>query len=313
MPRLDIGSPQTPLLMNIQPLLDAFGPELHDPEEESFLLFSQSIPSQNLGFVDSKATILELTIGNSDLLIHQSPTILSSNRGGGTTGAVVWKITPLFASWITSNLNPFRNYNILTSNSTVLELGCGISGIIGLTLAPHIKSYVLTDQAYVMKLLNQNLLENQQDTLSSTSKGRKNTAKPKRGSTVAVSTKSISNIITKPLDWETDEVTPSLTGSNLNHSFDAVIACDCIYNETLIQPLVQACTDICKLRSLDTSENIGRSTVCIIAQQLRSPEVFEAWLKAFHKAFRVWHIPDVELINGLKSDSGFVIHVGILR
>lgn len=56
-------------------------------EVESFLLFSQSIPSQNLGFVDAKATVLELSIGNRDLSIHQSPTILSSNRDGGTTGA----------------------------------------------------------------------------------------------------------------------------------------------------------------------------------------------------------------------------------
>ena len=54
---------------------------------ESFLLFSQSIPSQNLGFVDSKTTSLELSIGGQDLTIHQSPTILSSDRGGGTTGA----------------------------------------------------------------------------------------------------------------------------------------------------------------------------------------------------------------------------------
>jgi hypothetical protein len=37
--------------------------------------------------VDAKATVLELSIGNRDLSIHQSPTILSSNRDGGTTGA----------------------------------------------------------------------------------------------------------------------------------------------------------------------------------------------------------------------------------
>lgn len=54
---------------------------------EVFLLFSQSIPSQNLGFVDPKATVLDLTINGHDLTIHQSPTLLSSNRGGGTTGA----------------------------------------------------------------------------------------------------------------------------------------------------------------------------------------------------------------------------------
>jgi len=73
--------------MTIQSLLHALGPEIEDPEEEAFLLFTQPIPSQNLGFVDSKASTLELTIGDRDLTIHQSPTILSSSRGGGTTGA----------------------------------------------------------------------------------------------------------------------------------------------------------------------------------------------------------------------------------
>lgn len=54
---------------------------------EAFLLFSQSIPSQNLGFVNPKATVLDISINGYDLTIHQSPTLLSSNRGGGTTGA----------------------------------------------------------------------------------------------------------------------------------------------------------------------------------------------------------------------------------
>jgi hypothetical protein len=54
---------------------------------ETFLVFSQSIPSQNLGFVDSKATTLNLTVAGKDLSITQSPGILSSDRTGGTTGA----------------------------------------------------------------------------------------------------------------------------------------------------------------------------------------------------------------------------------
>lgn len=54
---------------------------------ESFLLFSQDLPSQDLGFVDAKATTLELTVADEDMTIHQSPTLLSSNRAGGTTGA----------------------------------------------------------------------------------------------------------------------------------------------------------------------------------------------------------------------------------
>ena len=54
---------------------------------ETFLLFSQPIPSQDLGFVDSKATVLETEIAGKDYTIHQSPTLLSSNRAAGTTGA----------------------------------------------------------------------------------------------------------------------------------------------------------------------------------------------------------------------------------
>ena len=95
-----------------------------------------------------------------------------------------------------------------------------------------------------MQLLNQNLSENRQDNASQSSKGRKSATKSKRGSAPASQSLGASNIIAKPLDWETDEVTPSLTGSEDKSSFDAVIACDCIYNDVLIDPLVQTCIDV---------------------------------------------------------------------
>lgn len=104
--------------MSVDALLASLGEEIVDPEEgtcskcsdiahhaklylEAFLLFSQSIPSQNLGFVDAKATVLDVTVGTRDLSIHQSPTILASNRGGGTTGAGPY-FQPSFPSSLTS-------------------------------------------------------------------------------------------------------------------------------------------------------------------------------------------------------------------
>jgi len=224
---------------------------------------------------------------------------------------VVWKITPLFASWITSPSNPLFRHGILDKTSTILELGCGISGVIGLTLGPLVESYILTDQEYVMKYLTQNLAENQPET-SSGSKSRKSTSRSKKGSTVPNPSAAFSNIVAKPLDWETDEITPSLTGQGTKVSFDAVIACDCIYNDALIKPLVDTCRDLCKLRMTDSTEK-ETPTICIVAQQLRSAEVFEGWLEEFYKCFRVWRLPDEQLIDGLRSDSGFVIHIGILR
>ncbi|KAH6673619.1 hypothetical protein B0J14DRAFT_52145 [Halenospora varia] len=300
--------------MALPALLGMLGAEIDDPEEESFLLFSQSIPSQNLGFVDSKATLIEVNVNNREFQIHQSPTILSSNRGGGTTGAVVWKITPLFASWISSSGNLLFKNGSLDANSSILELGCGISGIIGMALGPQVESYVLTDQDYVMKFLNQNLEENRQGSSISSSKGRKSKEKPKRGSASAgVTLKVDGNVIARALDWETDEVTAELANRSKKQSFDAVIACDCIYNDALIQPLVQTCFDACQLRTSEKLEEGFQPTMCIVAQQLRSAEVFESWLQAFYERFRVWRILDEHLIDGLRSDSGFVVHIGVLR
>jgi hypothetical protein len=82
------------------------------------------------------------------------------------------------------------------------------------------------------------------------------------------------------LDWETSDTSHM-------QPVDLIIACDCIYNESLIEPLNSTCASLCRLR-----EDRERPTLCLIAQQLRSPDVFEAWLKNFHEKFHVWQIPD---------------------
>jgi hypothetical protein len=51
------------------------------------LLFSQSIPSNSLGFVHNKAELLDVSIAGKDFSIHQSPGLLRSDRKEGTTGA----------------------------------------------------------------------------------------------------------------------------------------------------------------------------------------------------------------------------------
>ncbi|KAL2754402.1 hypothetical protein ACRALDRAFT_1070203 [Sodiomyces alcalophilus JCM 7366] len=327
-----------PPTMSIQALLSSFE-EVLDPEEETFDLFSRPIPSQNLGFIDPKAQSLDVSVPISpgshstdqgskgaaargaeatlDFTIHQSPAILSSDRAGGTTGAVLWKITPLFAGWLASPLaQPF-----LPSPASILELGCGISALTALAAAPRVQRYVLTDQPYVSKLVHMNLDENRPSPFSSSSGRRRKT----KGSGSAPAAKGQGQraggggeIHFVPLDWELDQVTPALTCSPDTRSFDAVVACDCVYNEALVGPFVQTCADACRLRLGETEEDQAGETsaepcVCIVAQQLRAPEVFEAWLKAFHARFRVWRVPDSMLTEGLRLGSGFVVHVGALR
>jgi predicted nicotinamide N-methyase len=251
-------------------------------------------------------------VGGRQVLVSNSTFTPQTHQSSCSRGTVVWKITPLFASWVTSPGNVLFRHRVLSSNSSVLELGCGISGIIAMTLGPLVMSYIPTDQEYVLRILNQNLASNRPQSHASASKGRKSSSKPKRGSAAVVEVPQQSNVTAKPLDWETDEVSSSVIEDNMK-SFDVVIACDCIYNDALIQPLVQTCVDACQLRRNDLAGPTTEPTLCIIAQQLRSDEVFEAWLLEFHKFFHVWRVPDEVLTPELQSGTGFVLHFGVLR
>ncbi|KAI5463162.1 hypothetical protein BGZ63DRAFT_402499 [Mariannaea sp. PMI_226] len=299
----------------IAALIDSLEPEIEDPEEETFLLFSQQIPSLNLGFIDPRASTIEVTVDQKDYTIHQSPSILSSNRAGGTTGAVIWKITPTFASWLASPSNPLFTCSNLSASSSVLELGCGISPLSALGLSSRIARYVLTDQPYVQRLLQRNLEENLPSSgASSSANSSRSRGKKRRATTTGGhGTPAAADIRFVTLDWETDEVTPSLTGSDQVHSFDAVVACDCVYNQPLVAPFVQTCADACRLRTRDSSDEATRPCLCVIGQQLRNDDVFETWLKAFHTSFHVWRVPDAALPKELQSTAGFVVHVGVLR
>ena len=233
--------------------------------------------------------------------------------------AVVWKISPLFAEWISSRQNVLFENDILNKRSVVLELGCGVSGIVALALAPHIDRYIATDQNYALKLLKQNILGNSTKRSDPDRSKSSNNQNSQRKPTKATCNADLETIQVMPLDWELDSLNtlPDLLkagGCNLAESnkggVDAIVACDCIYNDALIQPFVNTCIDICRLRAYESD---SMPTLCIVAQQLRSSEVFEAWLVAFHKAFHVWRIPDAQLTESLKQDSGFVVHIGALR
>ena len=251
-----------------------------------------------------------MTINNRDVTVEQSPGILASNISTGTTGAVVWKISPAFATWMTSDENPLFKHSILTHQSVILELGSGIAGLVALATAPRVKKYVVTDQEYVMKSLRRNIKANSPI----------DTSKASKKSSVAHQ-----DIMPLVLDWENSDVSdlpgliPELCStSTFIGGLDAVVACDCIYNEALIIPFVQTCAGLCQLRSSSPPSPMeGKEflspTVCIVAQQLRSNVVFEEWLRVFAQKFRVWRLTDDLLSANLKEGSGFVVHLGVLR
>ncbi|EXJ77267.1 hypothetical protein A1O3_10425 [Capronia epimyces CBS 606.96] len=276
------------------------GAPIQDAEEETFLLFSQDFPSNNLGFIDSKAETLEIDIRGQDYFLRQSPGLLTSNRSGGTTGAVLWKITPLLAAWLSSLPSFLSDIGALGTNAIVAELGCGVSGLVGLVLSRIVKCYILTDQHYVMKYLKENISAN---TASHKSDAK---ASKKRGNPPKHRSEGILKPI--PLDWETDDVEILRAALTPDVSVDLLLLCDCVYNDFLIPPLVQTCVDICHLGS-----SCGKTTVVLIAQQLRSDSICESFFGTLLKWFDVWRVPDDKVSAELRLGSGYAVHLAVLK
>jgi hypothetical protein len=232
-----------------------------------------------------------MDIGKRSYTIRQSPGLLTSDRDAGTTGAVLWKITPLVAKWLSSD-NFLWDLSWLRSDSAIVELGCGISALIPLCMAPLLPTgvYALTDQAYVMKILHHNILTNQNQMRHP----------PKK------STQQGLQVRTLTLDWETDAVSNVTRHLGKEHEIDLIVACDCIYNEHLIHPFVSTCASLCALRSTGPQK-----TGLLVAQQLRSEAVLQMWLEEMLKSFLVFRIPDRLLPDELRK--GYVLHFAILR
>ncbi|KAJ5673730.1 hypothetical protein N7462_009169 [Penicillium macrosclerotiorum] len=321
--------------------------EVTDVEEEAFLLFSQDIPTTNLGFVDSRANSVDVTIHGAEYTIHQSPSLLSSSRAGGTTGAAelttpgqsFGKSPPLFADWISSPSNPLWTHSILSPTSVVTELGCGISALVALALSPSVQHYIATDQEYVRRVFRANLDENASAKSSSSTKQKSSKARASSSKSAKKQQSvppAVSNVTFTTLDWELDqperlkdciESESSTVGHGAkrqeeeddDRGFDLLLSCDCIYNEALVAPFVRTCAEVCRLRpAYEPSENGAvkysrRPTVSIIAQQQRSPDVFEAWLRETLREFRIWRLSDEVLGNGLKSGTGYLVHLLMVR
>jgi len=108
------------------------------------------------------------------------------------------------------------------------------------------------------------------------------------------------------LNWELDDAAALDDALSLGGQIDLVIVCDCVFNDFLLPPLVTMCQKIC-LRSIE------KRTALLVAQQLRSDEVFSAFMELLLTKFNVWRLSDASLPPTLHSGSGFVVHLAILR
>lgn len=240
--------------------------------------------------INEKASTIDVEVVGRQYEIRQSPGLLTSSRSEGTTGAVLWRITPFVAEWLANKSNVLWSNGLLHADATVVELGCGISGLIGIVLAQYVSKYVLTDLGYVMKLLQQNVDTNQTATFLHKGTKRQPAMKPQ----VLV------------LDWEDMSSTRFDEVVKHDEVVDMVVACDCVYNEYLLEPFVNMCENI-------SQRDVQRRPFILIAQQLRSDEVFSAFMSLLLRKFHIWRLSQEALSPALQNGGAFAVHIAILR
>lgn len=258
--------------------------------------------------VNPTAGSIDLTIHNRDFTIRQSPGLLQSCRDEGTTGAVLWRTSVAVAEWMARPDNILFTSGVLGSDGSLLELGSGVTGLLPQVLAPRVRTFIATDQPHMLKMLRTNVNNDGSFVGRSMSK-----AHPGHSSR--------HDIRILALDWEEDDARQQLRSHGLGEGVDTIFACDCIFNEALIDPFVETCFEICTLRRHDNDDRgsnagfLSRAppTLCVIAQHLRQADIFEQWLIRFMRDFHVWRLPDSCLRPTLQAGGEFAVHVGTLR
>ncbi|ODQ67612.1 hypothetical protein NADFUDRAFT_56601 [Nadsonia fulvescens var. elongata DSM 6958] len=227
------------------------------------------------------------------LNIFQNFGLLRSKEAKGTTGAVIWKVSHKMLQWLFTDFEAVQgpvkyqlayNYKLalFAPNNSIVELGCGISGIFTSTVGSKVSTYIATDQSHIIKHSSRNILANVNksqvysttiDELSDTSNA---------------SCRGKSKIEIVEYDWEQanqqidrlKNYLPETSTTVAGRFPDWILASDTIYNSFLIPWFVDALKLVC-----------GPHTQILIAQQLRSEEIFGEFLEALlSKGFEVWAI-----------------------
>lgn len=256
-----------------------------------------------LGMHSANAVGITLSIPPFTLSLTQSPSLLRSNATQGTTGAVLWSITPHLARYLLSPGSPFTL--LLTPSSTVLELGCGVAAVLAATVGTRVAAYYQSDLPSMTKLAAQNLAAN----LPPPPRRKQQGYRPP-------------NVVTIDVDWENTELPSHPALRKMGGPLDLVIASDCVYNEGLVPAFVDTLVAACRLHrgeGEDDGEGEGEGegnrgrTLVLVAQETRSPDVMECFLIEFMRRFVVYRVPDDRLSEELGGERGYVLHVGVLR
>ncbi|ODN91383.1 hypothetical protein L198_05897 [Cryptococcus wingfieldii CBS 7118] len=271
-------------------------------EESQHENFGKS--SEGLGYLDSSQSVLELLIdieppkdssavpevvygkgrrrkgtkkeGGKDsmvsipVVLNQDLTALRGRKGD--TGSVLWRSSLHLARHVLFHhlfrpQNPLLDIDRLNS-AHILELGCG-TGLLAILLSQLCGQYTASDQLDNLKLIQRNLELNDIPVSFSSSTPVSESAVDKKGMGREVK----KEVVLEEVDWvEVSKSQGRYRSPDDTKTYDLILAVDCIYNEHLIQPLIDTFAQYCQP---------GSRTVVWVVVELRSADVIGTFLNTW--------------------------------
>lgn len=219
------------------------------------------------------------------LAVTQNMSLFTSNRVASTTGAMLWRVSVLFAEWVlgvaqgrvvdryvgengdqSSDSDCTKIFTYPLSEWDVVELGCGSAGLLCSALGAATHSYLATDHLpALIKSCERNV--------------RSNVPHKYLDGPSAVDDEGPQKIRFMEYDWEDparglDAVRLAIDSGDDDDKKDrplVVIACDTIYNDHLIPHFLEAAKRVCGLRPANSC--------LVVAQQVRDSDIMEEFME----------------------------------
>nr|XP_031858685.1 uncharacterized protein CI109_005920 [Kwoniella shandongensis]KAA5525757.1 hypothetical protein CI109_005920 [Kwoniella shandongensis] len=228
------------------------------------------------------AKVEEKGVESVEVKIQQDLGMLKGR--GGDTGSVLWRSSLHLARLVLSQYHhpPSSSLPILDTvalrKANILELGAG-TGLLAVLLGPLCASYTASDRMENLKLVKRNLDLNGLGAAGQVPEigdSHKKDKGPKGGKGQS---ETKATVRLEEVDWiaVSEETKRHRTNSHTHDGeeetkYDMILAVDCIYNEHLIQPLVDTLARYCPVG--------GKTVVCVVVE-LRSADVLTTFLETW--------------------------------
>ena len=235
-------------------------------------------------FVSKLLPEYELQCGGVGVRCCQSD---SSNLEKGITGGIVWDAAVVLAKMLEA-LSAARLCHV--RGEAVLELGAG-TGLLGLCAAALGARAELTDQRPQMRLMQRSkaLNDGALDCLRAADAHGRAGRESARASGPGGGGAEPFTVIVSELDWEhfdADDFVGAVAPG-------AILCSDCVYNPSLIAPLVACARQLCDAADAAADCGGGGSRGCVVwfAMEVRAVDVLEEFVQALCGAFHVARVP----------------------